>query len=87
MGGCMVGCFKLRVAPGFLHGKDREAKSQGDVGGAQQERSGPQTVVGGDVAGGQGCAGDTQVAGRFVQAHGEAAALRADKVHFHHDGG
>ena len=48
---------------------------------------GPQPVGCGDVAGGEGGAGHTEVPGGFVQAHGQAAARRPDEVHLHHDGG
>src|SRR5438067_2306001 len=48
---------------------------------------GPQAVVGGEGAGGGGGAGEGEVAGGFVESHGQAAAVGAGEVDFHDDGG
>ncbi len=87
MGRRVAGGLEPGVVPGFFHRKDGQAQAQRDVGGAEQERPGAQSVVGGDVAGGQRGPGDAEVAGSFVQAHGQTAPGRADEVHLHDHGG
>jgi hypothetical protein len=83
----MGGGFGFGVVMGFADRQDGQSQADGDERGAEQERPGAQPVGCGDVAGGQGGDCDAEVAGGFVQAHGQAAAFWADEVHFHHHGG
>ncbi|BAS18277.1 hypothetical protein AHiyo8_65800 [Arthrobacter sp. Hiyo8] len=85
--GKVGGRFRRGMVVCFADGQHGEAQADGNERGAQQERSGTEPVRGGNISGGQGGAGDAEVTRGFVQSHGQAAPLRADEVHFHHDGG
>ena len=79
--------FVVGVAAGLAHEQGRQAEAQRGEGDAEVEGFGSEAGVVGDVAGGQRGEGEGPVAGRFVEAHGEPAALGADEVDLHDDGG
>lgn len=83
----VLGGLGLGVVVGFPDGKDCQSKAQGDVGGSEQEGGRAEAVCGGQVAGNQCGHGDAQVAGRLVEAHGQAASFRTHEIHFHDDRG
>ena len=75
------------VSTGLADEERRETEAEGGVGESEQERRRPQPVLGGERAGGGGRRGDGEVAGGFVEAHGQAAPVWAGEVDFHDDGG
>ena len=85
------GTWVRGLVPGVVAGLADEhggqSEAEGGEGDAEQERRGAQPVLGGQPAGGQGGGGDGEVAGGLVEAHGQAAAGRADEVDLHDDGG
>src|SRR5579883_3212962 len=85
--GGVAGSLGAGVAPCLPDGEGGQAEGEGGVGGAEQERDGPQSRVCGDGAGGQGGGGQGEVAGGLVEAHGQAAAAGSDQVDLHDDGG
>src|SRR6266498_4522476 len=70
-GGLVVG-----VPARLAYGQRGQAEAERGVGGGEQERGGPQPVVGGQGPGGHGGAGERGVAGGFVESHREATASR-----------
>ena len=85
-GGAGAG-FVVGVAAGFPDEERGQAQAERGVGQGEQERGRAQPIVGGEGAGGGGGTGDGEVAGGFVEAHGQAAAVRAGEVDLHDDGG
>jgi hypothetical protein len=89
--GCPLGVsqlgFQLGMPLGLVDQQRRQAEADAGVGQAEVERFGPQPGSGGDEAGEVGGEGDRQVAGGFVEAHGQPAALRSGQVDLHDDGG
>jgi hypothetical protein len=57
----VLGSFGLGVVVCFPDGQYGQAEAQGDVGGTEEERRGPEAVDGGKVSGRQGCGGDAEV--------------------------
>src|SRR6266568_3912203 len=85
--GRRVGGFVVGVAAGFPDEEGGQAEAEGGVHEAEQERCRAQPVVRCEVAGGGGRCGDGEVAGGFVEAHGQAAPVGAGEVDFHDDRG
>ena len=83
----VVGGFQLGVTAGLAD--EHRAQAEGDqrVGQAEQEGRGPQTIVGGEVAGQDSGQRHGAVAGGFVESHGQAALPGADEVDLHDHGG
>src|SRR6266540_2864592 len=86
-GGDAGGGLVVGVPARLAYGQRGQAEAERGVGGGEQERGGPQPVVGGQGPGGHGGAGERGVAGGFVESHREATASRADQVDLHDDGG
>ena len=79
----VVARFLAGVAVGLAHEERREPETERGVGEAEEERLGPQPVLGGDEPGRQRGDGDRAVAGGLVQAHRETAPGGADEVDLH----
>src|SRR5439155_19706136 len=75
------------VSTGLADEERRETEAEGGVGEGEQERRRPQPVLGGERAGGGGRRGDGEVAGGFVEAHGQASAVWGGGVGFTEAGG
>ena len=87
VGVVVVAGFQLGVAAGLADEHRAQAQGNQRIRQAEQKRRGPQTVMGGEVAGQQRGERDGAVAGGLVEAHGQAALAGADEVDFHDDGG
>ena len=87
VGVVVVAGFQLGVAAGLADEHRGEAQGDQRIRQAEQERRGPQTVVGGEVAGQERGERDGAVAGGLVESHGQAALAGADEVDLHDDGG
>lgn len=79
--------FEAGMAPGLAHQHCTDAEPDRCVAQAEEERCGPQSVVGGEIPGDDGGHRDGAVSGGFVEPHRQAALPRAHEVDFHHHGG
>ena len=71
---------------GLTHREYRQRQAQRDVRYTKIKRGRPQAVVGRDIPRCQRTACNCEVAGKFVEPHGEAAFRWAGKINFHHHG-
>ena len=84
--GRRVRMLEGHVPARLAHEQDRDAQAHARDRQAEEERLGPKTGLGGDIARGEGGQGDRDVARRLVQPQRQAASSRPDEVHLHDHG-